>query len=166
MAAGDTMSGQIQTVAEFVSGDRPVVMGELASGDVDTFDDSNEEKLYVNTASSRMRSKPSGARSIQAPRLAGDGLGPGEKFEVQHKSDDLEEAIDVDAGGAFSIDVVILDLNRGRPKTRTLTAVDNALSANPTSSKSEFVTFFEFEVPSEQRLVVAGSFEIAAVENA
>lgn len=161
MAAGDTIAGKIRMVREKATGDRLVVLGNLSTNVVDHKADP-ENALYVNPVPG-VSDAPFGAgRSISAP---GAVFNDSETMEIQHKSSSLEEAADYDADEVF-ISILEQDLNTGEVIPSELNASDTTLSANPTTSTSSWVTFFEYTVPSRKRVFVSGQFNIAPVENA
>lgn len=167
MAAGDTISGQVRYIRENQAGDRYVVAGPFASVEMDQ--DTFNQKKFLNLgllaqaqgASGATGASPFGAaNSSPAP----EGIfHPGEKLIIQHKSASLAEAIDYDAD-EYLVSVLERDLNTDIVQQRTLTVADTDLSANPTSSTSEWVTFFEDTVPDRRRWALAGHQKAAAVE--
>ena len=159
MAAGNTITGQIRVSKLTTLGDLITVAGNFGSAEVDHKADP-ENAVYINP--NPKYNLPVGARSYGAPQAI---FGPGEKIRVQHKSASLAEAVDYDAD-EFFIGTIVEDLNTGMTRSAQLTVQDTEVSANPTSSTSEYVTVFEYTVPDRQRVFISGAFNVAAVENA
>jgi len=159
MAAGDTINGQIRLEKEKPSGSRLIPFGPVSANLVDQRNDVKNQ-LYVNPPKAFNSPPPGAGNRAMAPGLV---FQPGEVIRVQHKSANLEEAADYDAD-EFELSVVELDLNTGERVPRTLTVADTEISANPTTSTSEFVDIYQATVPDRRRWYIAGSLNVAAVE--
>jgi hypothetical protein len=165
MATGDSIDGAIRVVRQDAEGNILRVFGPIGQDRVDYFNNDldAEEKLYLNTALSDRRSKPSGAESMQVPDMQ---WGPAEVLRVQHMADaTVANDIDRDLSGAYEIDAVVTDLNRNVAFPETLRTPDNELESDPAEAKDSWVTFFEYTVGDRRRLNLAGRFGAAAVEN-
>lgn len=168
MAAGDTIAGQIRYIRSSEHGEE-ILVNPLSSFQLDRKAEP-EKALFFN------KSDPKVLQLIQ-PHLDSPGITPrmselhaGETLKVEHKSAALAEAVDYDADEVF-INVVQVDHNYGRgdprrAQVRQLSANDTELSANPTSSTSGWVTFFEATVPNRKTWFLGGPQMVAAVENA
>ena len=159
MAVGDTIAGQIRIVRVKTLGSRPLVAGPYASFECDHKADP-ENALYINpNPKSRL---PIGAKDAKAPKAVFES---GEVMEVQHLSSSLEEA-GVYNADEFYVSGIEVDLNTNEKRTRTLTAVDTGLAANPTTSTTVWTVIFKYTVPDRRRFILAGSFMVAITEAA
>lgn len=161
MAAGDTIPGVVAVEKEDASGDRTFELGPYSHSLLDNSGDVANQ-MYVNAAKAFNTPPPQAGNRVRAAGLV---FHPGEVIRARHKSASLSEAIDYDAD-EIEISIVDQDLNTGKLSPQTLTVSDTELSANPTSSTTDFVTFFEETVPDMHRYFVAGPVNLAAVENA
>lgn len=166
MAAGDTISGQLRVIKEMASGSRPLVAGPFSSFEADQ-KASFKDAIYLNVAKARgLVSVPFGAGNL---RNAHDAVfRSGEKLQVQHLSASLQEAALFTADEVF-LGIVELDHNLpakhpDRLVARTLTAANQELVANFTTSTSTWVTAFQDTVPDRKTWFLAGMFCFAAVE--
>lgn len=158
MAAGDTLKGQVKAFRETSGGNLLRLFGPFSSGQIDPALDL-AESLFVNP--SNTYPAPKEVARIVENRAA--RLWEKETFYLKHKSSNLEEAIDHDAD-TVEIDYVDKDINTGELSPGTMNVADNLLTQDPTSDKSEYVTFFEVEVPSGHKYFISGYFRAAAVE--
>jgi len=164
MGAGDTIAGKVRVVREDAEGNVSRVIGPFPTDRVDytNNDISSAEKLYVNVGNSARVGAPANAETKGAPDARWYA---GEVIRVQHQSSNLQEAVDRNFDGT-NIEILEQDKNRGSISPETLTVDDQELSSNPTSSTSDWVTFFESTVPDRTEWRIAGSFEAIAAENA
>lgn len=163
MAQGDTIPGEIRILREDTEGNRNVVFGPRSQSEVDDNADlSPEEQIYLNTGISDRVTAPNGAKKYTVPDA---DFQAGEKLIIQHKASSLSEASDSDFDGWF-IDTLTRDMNRGRIYPQTLTAGDNEITGDPSTSTSDYVDVFEETVPDRQEYRLAGSLIATVVENA
>ena len=159
MAVGDTIPGQIRIVKEETIGHRVVIAGSFGASEIDHKADP-ENSMYINP-DPKIR-LPIGARAV---RCKGGVFSPGEVIDVQHLASALEEAATYNAD-EFFIGCLEEDLNTGRAHQRQLTAIDTTLVADATTSTTVWTSIFKYTVPDRRRIVLAGPFNVAAVETA
>ena len=155
MAIGDTIAGVIRIVKEEGGGHRPLVLGATPTSYVD-----KDETYFTHI---NPDPELSIARGDHKKVCKGAVFESGEIMDIQHKSSSDEVAGDHDAD-EFFIEVIEVDLNHPkRPVPRTLTVQDNELTADPTTSTTEWVSIFKFTVPDRRRIALAGMFKVAII---
>lgn len=164
MAGGDTIAGKVRIVRQDAEGNVTRILGPHSQDRLDYFNNTvnPNEKLYYNVSVSDRVGAPANAETKVAPDAQ---FLAGEVLRVQHKSSNLEEAADYDKGDTVNIDILEADQNRGSIAPDQLTIDDQELSSNPTTSKSDWVTFYEVTVPDRKEWRIAGQLEAVAVED-
>jgi len=160
MGDGDNLAGDYRISKVTQSGSKKVLAGGLSY--LKTVPGGTAGGYYFNVPPQIRGTGNAGDehRSMMEPFFENEVL------EVDLRASALAEDADHDDAGTVGINIVRFDLNTGQKWFDVLLVGDTTLSADPTTIIGTYVTVFRYTVPSKQRILLAGRFEIRSNEAA